>query len=599
MIFLKDASVCLPTATSRAKTVLDRVSLWIKGGEWVSVVGPNGSGKTTLLHTIAGLIPLSAGEIVFERPTSKPAAAEPARRGEEGTVRRPRTALLLQEPDNQFITTSVRDELAVSLPRETTRAMRKERTGDALERFALGGFLDRNPHRLSGGEKQRLALATAWLQDPELLLLDEPTAYLDPESTAVCVAFLREMHARGLTIVWATPGGEAISYAETLLCIDHGRIEFRGTVDEACDWSLRNRFEFVLPPARQLERDILDRLQRGRTAEPTPPQQGGEGSARGFWVGQSGGAGGASSSTPLAKRLAAVLARSGTGENAGETGDRDRSHRPLAGEAVLSFFSVRFGYDENDVFQNLELVVREGEIVGVAGRNGAGKSTLLDLAGGVRRPNEGTLRRKYTRIVEDGRQNVFYLFQNPERLFFAETVLEEIAFGLRHLGVHAGEFRRRASGALEAVGLSPGEFLGRSPFDLSLGEMRRVAFAIALALKPRLLLLDEPTSCLDASGRTVLARVLSSCRDKKQTVLIASHDAAFLARVCDRIVWIRGGGVDAVLDTSGGDLENGATWPERPRPPILELQESLAALGVSVVPRALTVERLAERLRGS
>jgi energy-coupling factor transporter ATP-binding protein EcfA2 len=126
--------------------------------------------------------------------------------------------------------------------------------------------------------------------------------------------------------------------------------------------------------------------------------------------------------------------------------------------------------------------------------------------------------------------------------------------------------------------------------------MRRVALAITIALQPRLLLLDEPTSCLDPTGRRILKRLLSRYRVEGRTVVIASHETAFLSEVCDRVVWLRDGAIDAVVNTSGGELEVGVEWPEATPPPLLALQDELAAMGLPVIPRALTVGRFIERL---
>jgi len=136
---------------------------------------------------------------------------------------------------------------------------------------------------------------------------------------------------------------------------------------------------------------------------------------------------------------------------------------------------------------------------------------------------------------------VFYLFQSPERLFFAESVLEEVAFGLTSLGVPRREIDERAAEALMRVGLDPGLFLDRSPFSLSLGEMRRLAFAITFALSPKLLFLDEPVSCLDRAGRGVLADLVDALRSRGGTVVVASHDVPYLRAATDRVLTIENG----------------------------------------------------------
>ncbi|HKW13725.1 MAG TPA: ATP-binding cassette domain-containing protein, partial [Candidatus Krumholzibacteria bacterium] len=330
-------------------------------------------------------------------------------------------------------------ELALSVPRDVGDAERRARIAAAIERFELGAFLGRNPHRLSGGEKQRLALATVWLESPDVLLLDEPLSFLDEEMRARVLAFVREMNANGTAIVWTTPGGDDIDLAREAMVLRDGRVATSGEPKRA--------------PAIEPERGCREVR---------------------------------------------------------------RATRHGAKERVR-FESVAFGYEERRVIEHLDLAVMAGESVGITGRNGSGKSTLLLLAGGALAPSDG----RVTRAVSE--HGVLYLPQSPERLFFAETVMEEICFGLERRGISTEAARASAEEALNRVGLEAGRFAPRSPFELSFGEMRRVAFAIASALDPELLLLDEPASCLDASGKALLESLVDDATARGVSVMIASH----------------------------------------------------------------------------
>jgi energy-coupling factor transport system ATP-binding protein len=375
--------------------------------------------------------------------------------------------LLLQEPDNQFVASSVRNELLLSLPSSLDERARDERLSRAVEQFSLREFLDRNPHRLSGGEKQRLALATVWLSNPRLLLLDEPTSYLDAVERERCVRFVEELNSDGVTVVWATPFVDKTPDERRVIHIDDGRIEFDGS---ARAYTAEGR-AIPLPGPSGENRS---------TAKRVPPER------------------------------------------------NDLS--------VVAMDSVSFGYEERPVFEDLSLDLRRGECVALSGRNGSGKSTLLGLLSGVFEPAAGNIQRLYPRAVEKGRQNLFYLFQNPERLFFAESVGEEIAFGLKSLKTPRAEIAKRVDEALAQVGLPPFEFRERMPLSLSFGEMRRLAFAIALALDPRFLLMDEPASCLDAAGVGVLFDIIGHFRSKGHTVALASHDVEMFAGIVDRVI---------------------------------------------------------------
>jgi energy-coupling factor transporter ATP-binding protein EcfA2 len=424
LISLRDAVVSYGTG---AHPALDGVSLDVVPGSWTAVAGANGSGKSTLLAALAGLVPLRAG-----------AVKRKARR----------VAMLMQDPDDQFVASSVARELELSVDPEKPR--RAARIAEAIGRFALAPVLQRSPHRLSGGEKQRLAMATVWLEEPDVLLLDEPLAYLDLANRGRVTGFVRELNEAGAAVVWATPG-EDVALAREAIVLDLGRARYQGGA--------------ALAP-------------RDESADPAP-------------VGA------------------------------------EPAVRPGAPRA-LEMRGVAFAYDAGPVLSGVDVDVTAGECVGVFGANSSGKSTLLLIAGGALRPTAG-------RVVR-GVGAAFYLPQSPERLFFAETVREEIAFGLKRRRVAAAEIEGRAAESLRVCGLDPAGFLDRSPFQLSFGEMRRVAFAIAHSLSPSLLLLDEPASCLDTAGRHVLRSLVHGQTAVGRAAVLASHDMTHLQGVGGRIV---------------------------------------------------------------
>jgi energy-coupling factor transport system ATP-binding protein len=458
LIELKNITVSLPPRRRDAAIILHNIDLTIAGGEWVVLTGPNGCGKTTLLMAIAGLVPAATGTRLVAR--------------NDGT---PRTiALLFQEPDNQFVASSVRDELRLSLPTDVSREDENATIDEAAEKFSLTGLLQRNPHRLSGGEKQRLAFATVWVSRPEIILLDEPTAYLDDDQRRLCVEFVRTMRESGSAIVWATPREDEVPDATRVVGMADGSISNDRAHDDRADTekSVKVSSESALgSTAGNRPHDV-------KVSPAAPPHEG----------------------------------------------------KPL----VVELQSVAFGYDGLPVIDGLSARIDEGECVGIAGANGSGKSTLLGLLSGLLEPTTGRIARAYKKPVSNGQQNVFYLFQSPERLFFAETVHEEMAFGLRSLGVPPADISRRVTDALGEVDLA--SFEQRLPFSLSLGEMRRLAFAMVRVLEPKLLLLDEPTSCLDHDGAAIFDRLIASMRDAGTTLVVASHDRSLLSRLTDRTI---------------------------------------------------------------
>jgi energy-coupling factor transport system ATP-binding protein len=553
MITLRDVTVEFSDRASNRNNALDDFSTEIRRGEWIALIGPNGSGKTTLLQTVAGLVKPSTGSVDYAPGD------------------RPRIALLFQDPDNQFVTTTVGSELRLSPPAGVSEGEISSRVDRAVERFDLKRLLVRNPHRLSGGEKQRLALAIVWLQDPDVLLLDEPLAYLDDETAGKCLDFVSEINDLGTTVLWATPGGDEITRAGRVLCMESGRPVFDGTIRGLRGWTVESGYEFVKPQlwdmADHLEHALGETLSFGdKDLEST---------------------------ASMARRLASVLPVPG-GQNAGTTAGAGIPGPPDGPVVVLR--GVNFGYGGNFVLNDIDFRLDGGCCAGLAGHNGSGKSSLLGLLAGVHKAEGGSAEHRYGRVAAGGSQNIFYLFQTPEQLFFAETVAEEIGFGLERLGLDERERRRRSFDALERAGLDPDVYLAREPLTLSPGEMRRVAFAIAISLEPALLLLDEPTSCLDPAGIRILESLIAGRRASGATTVVASHDASLLAGVCDRVVWLRDGRLECSIDTSAGVLPPGAEWPDR-LPAVTDLQNHLAENGIDFSPRSLTVSGLLARLK--
>ena len=431
MLTLRDATVHFEGSPRPA---LNRVSLEIHKGSWTAIAGPNGSGKSTLLTALAGLLPLGGGSIERIGPV--------------------RVALLQQDADNQLVATSVRHELALSVPAEVPSPDADARIAAAIDRFQLGDFLERNPHQLSGGEKQRVACATVWLEAPNVLLLDEPLAFLDRDGREAVIDLVRAANSVGTAVVWATPGDD-VHLARTIVSLDKGNIV----------------------PNPEIE-------------------------------------------------LASYI-------------DEPRRVPHARGDVIVNARGVRFSYGERTILQSVDLEIARGQCTGILGPNGAGKTTLLLLLGGALQSSSGRVQ-----SVLRG-HGVLYLPQSPERMFFAETVREEILFGLKRLPSQAkrdaSAFDSIARASLEAAGLDAAAIIDRSPFELSVGEMRRVAFAIAHALAPELLLLDEPSTSLDAGGHAALRRLVDARLDAGAGVVVASHDGTHLEALCDRTLELEAG----------------------------------------------------------
>jgi|GEM_PF-786605 len=600
MISIRGVRVAFPSLSGGASCVaLDGLDLDVPRGEWLAVASANGGGKTTLLRVIAGLLSPSAGKVDIR--TASP----------------PHVALVVQQPDDQFVASTVRAELAWSMD-QTMEGESPSAAGlpVALDRivaeWGLAGLLDRNPHTLSGGEKQRVALASAVLQRPDLLLLDEPDAFFSPGAARACRDVVARLHARGVTVVWATPGGDAIRWAQSVAVLGEGRCVFRGSPDVFLPWRDGGAPDVVLPPDVELARKITQKMEGATSVR----------AARGTEASD------ATDLAALAAELVEISApspaqtRPAGGAGTRRVRVRDESARRHVSSpcgCAVRFENVLFGYPGSLNLGPIDIDIPAGACVGITGANASGKTTLLRLAAGLERPRVGRVLRKFSvgadESADDGVTNntrtttdrdgkagagkradtarVYLMPQHPWRLFFCETVWDEVGWGMKEA---RGQRRTHVREALAASGLDATTVGAQFPMDLSGGEKRRVAFAIAHRVHAPLLLLDEPTAGLDIGGAAALMRLTAKERERGTTVLVCSHDVDLLCAVCDRVVTLEDGHVASVVDTSSEDEPTDAKWARAYEPRIIELQRRMEKLGVRVKPRALVPARLVTRL---
>jgi energy-coupling factor transporter ATP-binding protein EcfA2 len=485
-----------------AGSVLERLSLAIRDGEWVAIAGANGSGKTTLCKLIAGLSRPDEGTIEIDGR-----AAVDALRSARGE---PPVSIAFQDPDSQFVTSSVRDEILFGMENlGLDEPVAESRCAEALSAFDLERYRARNPHTLSGGEKQRLMLAALSSMGPRHLVLDEPFSYLDDDSRRSFLSGLRgAFKSRGRTVVWASVSREEIDLADRVLFLGTGGLIFDGRPADL---------------EGALSKDVLENALVG-TAAPN------EGRARerssGCGAGDSAGAkAGGSETARVEARLGGTVAA-------------------VVPSAPIHIEHALFSPEGGDFELRVPAFdLLRGERAGVLGPSGSGKTTFLLGCSGLLPPRAGTVS-LFGRPVKKRRDfpagRIAYLFQTPEQGFFAPTVREEVALGHRSFHGAAGE-RDAVKRALEGVGLSPERFLDRSPFHLSEGEKRLVALASVLILDAPVLLLDEPTIFLDGRARRVLLDVLGSLAAAGTSVLIASHDRPLLDSFAERSILIEKG----------------------------------------------------------
>jgi energy-coupling factor transport system ATP-binding protein len=457
-----------------SRPALSGVSFDVEPGQTLLIVGPSGSGKSTLALAIAGLVPRDfdgafTGSLEVEgveTRTWEPAALSA------------RVGIVFQDPESQLVMEHVEDDIAFGLEnRGWHRGRMLARVPEVLREIGLEGFERRRTARLSGGEQQRVALGGVLAALPAILVLDEPTANLDPGGTTDFFARLAAIKAeRETTIVLVEHKVDlAWPMADIVLALDReGRPIDLGRPEEVLVRSgVRMRREGIWLPERGAPMPVA-----GPPVTPGPP--------------------------------------------------------------LIEAHGVRFGYDAHEpILRDIELVASRAERIALVGPNGSGKSTLGRLLVGLLRPDHGTILlgadEPSNLPAAELARRAGYVFQDPETQFLANTVEEEVMLGLRP------DERATAGELMERLGLPLGQFGARSPYLLSGGEARRLSLACVLVRWPQVLVLDEPTFGQDRLGHEALVEIIRERLDTGICLFTATHDRRFIEQVAERIIELGSG----------------------------------------------------------
>jgi len=569
-IDVEDLSFRYPGSDDR---VLRGADLRIDPGEFVAVLGGNGSGKTTLCKAFNGIVPhFYEGE--FEGAVT--VAGCDTRKSSVSDLST-HVGYVFQEFDNQLVSPTVFEEVAFG-PVNHGRDDYRERVHRTLSLLGLDGMEDRFVWELSGGQKHLVALAAALSLDPEILVVDEPAAQLDPvnaRETYDHLARLNDEH--GKTVVTIEHHTEFIAeYCDSVALVEDGRVAWKEPVDAALNRLEDIRAQDVHPP--QVTR-VAERLFEDDRDLPVTLRDG----VRRF------------SALDFDSRANDARTFDSRANDARAT-DREGSANE-GGEPIVSFENVSHSYrtlreGNEKVLDDLSLEFRASDRIALVGSNGAGKSTLLKLATGVEKPSDGT-------VTVDGvdttgvlpeklAEDVVYVHQNPEEMFIEDEVRADVAHYLRERGVDGVE--ERVDDVIEFFDL--GALQHRDGRLLSVGQQRRASLAIGLATDPSIVLLDEPTGSLDLASREEVGRTIDRAGQRVETVVVATHDLELAAEWATRVVVLDDGRV--VADGPPEQVFSAVDILQRAnlRPPqVVRLSDEL---GLS--PVALTVSELAERL---
>lgn len=534
-----------------AAPALREVSLRVEPGEYLLVVGPSGSGKTTLLrHLKSALAPhgTRTGRVLFEgRPLEAVSRREQAQR----------IGFVMQNPRDQIVADRVAGEMAFgleSLGCDPARA--RLRMAEAASFFGLDGWLDRATADLSGGQCQRLNLAAVMAADPAVLVLDEPTAQLDPLAATEFMALVRRLNEElGITVVMGEQRmEEAFADAHRVVVLEEGAVAACGKPRAVAARLVAgdSPLAAALPAPARICHGVVGAEAPAEDTAPLPltVREGRRWLRR--WCAERG-HGGAAPANPTPVEPTGRSKESSFASPSAAEPERcptDGSGRKIGAsrrvgvhgcDAALSLRDVWFRYDRtgDDVLRGLSLEVPPGSLCALLGGNGAGKTTLLKVAAGLARPLRGSVRALGRSARRGPFPGVALLPQDPQLLFSQPTVAAELA--------EMADMAKAAGGSqAEVVELCDlGSLLERHPLDLSGGEQQRAALAKVLLGNPAVLLLDEPTKGTDVLFKKRFGQLLCALTERGVTVVMASHDMEFCAAWADRCVLLFHGAVAA------------------------------------------------------
>ena len=483
------------------KDALSSINLQIRPGEIVLVTGPAGSGKTTFCSCINGLVPhyhegeLSGDVIVRSYNTRR------ARIGGLASL----VGMVFQDPDSQLVTSSVADEVAFG-PENlgVPRAEINQRLAEALSATRLTGFEDREPHNLSGGEQQACSIAATYSMHPEIYIMDEPLANLDPVGRLQVLQVLIDVaKQRQKTLVIVEHSlEEVLPFVDRVLVMDGGRMVQDGTVDEVLAAG-------DIPHV--FTRPDLIRL------------------ADKFGLGLK---------TFTAEKFYADL---NALKPLGVIKVVDNSPAPAVGATspLIEYQNVHYAYKgDATALRGINLTIYEGELVAILGRNGSGKTTLVRHIIGLLHPAEGQVLvagRDVAAIpTHELTQEIGFCFQNPNHQLVAFNVRDEMTFGMKAHNIDPSEFDERIHRALEQVNML--DVINAEIFDLGKGQKQRLALASVLTLNPKILVIDEPTTGQDPQMTKEIFDIIKQLNDLGRTIIMITHRVDYAAAYASRAV---------------------------------------------------------------
>ncbi len=581
---------------------LDGIDLEVEPGQFIAVLGHNGSGKSTFAKHLNVLLSPTEGTLTVDGKNVQD-------EGEIWNIRQS-AGMIFQNPDNQIVAGVVEEDVAfgpenLGVPTDEIIS----RVDESLESVGMTDYRHHSPNKLSGGQKQRVAVAGVVAMRPKCIIMDEPTAMLDPSGRREVLKTAHRLNREeGVTVILITHYMEEAAEADYIFVLDRGKVVMRGAPRDIFSrvdalkqygldvpqitrlaWELKQE-GYSLPDGILNRKELLEALCGQAEARAT-----------------------AADERKSNQTNETLCGQAGSGEQTADAGDRDEMVGMFEGgqqkKQKLRLEGVSYVYGEGTAYErqalkNINLTVYDGEFIGIIGHTGSGKSTMIQLFNGLLRTKEGHIYFEDRDISEPGfsmralRGKVGLVFQYPEYQLFETTVLRDVAFGPKNQGLDEEAALERARAALRRVQLEDSCW-EMSPFELSGGQKRRAAIAGVIAMEPDVLILDEPTAGLDPEGRDEIFSLIRGLHDRlHMTVLIVSHSMEDMADYVKRIIVMNRG--EIMLDGTPPEVFAHIRELEEASlavPQVTYLLAELRASGYPVDVSATTLESAKKEIR--
>lgn len=554
-------------------TALKNVNLTVPEGQFLAILGHNGCGKSTLAkHFNAILTPTSGKVTVLGMDTSDENLLLDIRKN---------VGMVFQNPDNQLVATIVEEDVAFAP--ENLGVEPKEirvRVDEALKQVDMYEFREHAPHQLSGGQKQRVAIAGIIAMQPRCIVMDEPTAMLDPKGRREVMKTIKRLNReQGITVILITHYMDEAAQADRVVVMDNGGVLMDDVPRKI--FARSNELRKVGLDVPQVTELCCMLREKGVkiSSEIIFEDECSEAIAK----------------LPLKKKSAEMVKEPLAVRNTEDSVEIAKL------ENLTYKYSVGTPFEKTAV-DDVNLTIAKGEFVGIIGHTGSGKSTLIQHFNGLIKPTSGI-------VLIDGRdiwnkdvniRNVRFkvgiVFQYSEHQLFEETVAKDIAFGPKNMGLSEEEIAESVKNAAESMGIT--HLLEKSPFELSGGQQRRVALAGVLAMNPEVLILDEPAAGLDPKGRDKILGMIKQYHEKSgKTVLLVSHSMEDIVKFAEKVLVMNKGKLfcydqtDKVFERTDELVSIGLDVPQ-----ITRLSHRLAELGINIGNDIYTTDRAARRI---